>query len=240
MKSFKILLIVFLMISIGLLIKCAPNIFYSNSGSSISRGNPGFGTLENAYQVEHKTNNSKYYSPLSYYLMGNAYVNSKLYQTLLDAYKECEQTCPRIDFRIMECSDKKGGKLLMHRTHKNGLSVDFMVPKIENGKQIKRYDNLGLFHSLLDFDSSGRFKLNKRVEIDFETISRHIIALDNAAKANGLIVSKVILKQNLKDDLYETEFGKEIRRRSIYFVRNLSKDVDMAHDDHYHIDFEVK
>ena len=140
----------------------------------------------------------------------------------------------------MECSDRKGGRLMLHRTHRNGLSVDFMVPKMKKGKQIKFYDHLGLWHYLMNFDSFGRLKLNKKVAIDFETIGRHIIALDNAAKANDLFVSKVILKIDLKDDFFNTASGREIRRRGIYFARNLSKSVDRMHDDHYHVDFKVR
>ncbi len=60
--------------------------------------------------------------------------HSKVYQTLIDSYKECQRTCPDVDFKIMECSNKKGGQMLIHKTHQNGLSVDFMIPK-KKGKQ---------------------------------------------------------------------------------------------------------
>ncbi|MCG8698510.1 MAG: hypothetical protein MI922_10690 [Bacteroidales bacterium] len=224
---------------IALMIRCVPHMVYKNSGVSTSSGTPGSGSLRNAYQVDYKTNNAKHFSPMSYYLFGNGYVNSRLYHTIVESYQECEKTCPNIDFRLMECSDKRGGNLMLHRTHNNGLSVDFMVPKIKNGKQSKFYDKLGLWHYLLQFDSSGRLKLNKKVKIDFETIGRHIIALDNAARKNGLKVSKVILMINLKDDFYKTQSGKEIKRRGIYFARKLSPVVDMMHDDHYHVDFKI-
>jgi len=239
MKRNRIKITILFIALLGLVIVCVPNIFYSNSGVSISHGTPGNGSLENAYQIKYKTKNSRYFSPMSYYLLGNGYVNSRLYSTLLDSYSECERTCPKIDFRIMECSDKKGGKVLIHRTHRNGLSIDFMVPKIKNGKQKKFYDRLGLWHYLLQFDSNGRLKMNKKISIDFETIGRHIIALDNAARKNGLVVSKVILKIDLKDDFFKTPSGKEIKRRGIYFARQLPKNVDMMHDDHYHVDFKV-
>ena len=81
--------------------------------------------------------------------------------------------------------------------------------------------------------------MNKKVSVDFETMGKHIIALDNAARKNGLAISKVILKINLKDDFYCTKSGKEVKRRGIYFARNLSKAIDMVHDDHYHVDFKI-
>jgi len=228
-----------LLIIMAILIGCAPNIFYTNSGISTSSGTPGDGSLENAYQIDYKTNNSRYFSPMSYFLLGTCYVNSSLYQTITDSYLECENTCPGIDFRLMECSTKKGGKVLIHRTHRNGLSADFMVPKIKEDKQIKLYDRIGLWHYLLNFNSSGELSLNKKVSIDFNTMGKHIIALDDAAKKNDLVISKVIFKIELKDDFFNTEYGKEIKRRGIYFAQNLSKSINMVHDDHYHVDFKI-
>lgn len=239
MKRRKKKILLILLIITVLLIGCAPNIFYSNSGVSISTGTPGNGSMENAYQINYKTDNSRYFSPMSYFLLGTCYVNSRLYQTIKDSYQECEKTCPGIDFRLMECSTKKGGKVLVHRTHRNGLSADFMVPKIKKGEQIKLYDRIGLWHYLLNFDDSGELSLNKKVTIDFDTMGKHLIALDNAAKKNGLVISKVILKIELKDDFFNTEYGKEIKRRGIYFAQNLSKSINMVHDDHYHVDFKL-
>ncbi len=236
----KLKIVILFLALIVLTFRCIPNMFYTNSGVSSSHGTTGNGSLKNAYQIDYKTNNSKYFSPISFYLMGNGFVNSKLYHTIIDSYKECEKTCPNIDFKLMECSDKNGGELLIHRTHNNGLSVDFMVPKIKNNKQIKFYDRLGLWHYLLDFDSSGRLNINKEVTIDFETIGKHIIALDNAARKNGLTVSKVILKIDLKDDFFRTKSGQEVKKRGIYFARNLPPKVDIMHDDHYHVDFKYK
>jgi len=239
MKRHPIRKIIVLLGLIVIAFVSAPNIFYKNSGISESIGATGNGSLKNAYQIKYKTNNSRYFSFTSYYLFGTGFVHSRLYQTLIDSYEECEATCPGVMFRTMECSLMKGGKMLIHRTHRNGLSVDFMVPKIKNKKQVKTYDRIGLWHYLLNFDDTGKLTLNKKVSIDFETMGKHIIALDNAARKNGLAISKVILKIDLKDDFYSTKSGKEVKSRGIYFARNLSKTIDLAHDDHYHIDFKI-
>ena len=140
---------------IALMIVCVPHLFYKNSGISTSIGTTESGSLENAYQIDYNTNNCRYFSPISFYLLGSGYVNAQLYNTLIQTYKACETACPNVDFRIMECSNKQGGKMPLHRTHRNGLSVDFMVPLLKNGKQNKFYDRLGLWHYLLQFDSSG-------------------------------------------------------------------------------------
>lgn len=239
MKRLKFKLLFLLIALSGLFIACSCNVFYSNSGVSTSTGTSANGSLKNAYQVDYKTNNSRYFSPLSYYLLGTSYVHSKLYNTLLESYAACEKTCPGNKFRLMECAVKKGGKVLIHRTHQNGLSVDFMVPKLKNEKQIKRYDRLGIWHYLLKFDKEGKLGKKKKVSIDFETMAKHIIALDNAAKNNGLAIRIVILKINLKDDFFKTTSGKEVKRRGIYFAQYLQKNVDNVHDDHYHVDFII-
>jgi len=168
--------------------------FNGNSGYSKKIGTRSNGKLENAYLFSYSGNNFKYFSWLSYYAMDNGYIHSKVHNALIDAYQICEKTCPNTQFKVMECANKKGGKMRLHRTHQNGMSVDFMVPKIKNNRQYKLYDQLGLFHYLLNFTKDGKLKNNEKVSIDFETTAKHILALDDAAKKNGLVIKRVILK----------------------------------------------
>jgi len=239
MRRKKIAFGLLLVTVVVLLFLSVPNLLYRNKGMSSSYGTPGNGKIENPYQVRYSAKNYRYFSLLSYFIMDNGFVHSNLEQTIQDSYRECELTCSGKFFRIMECSDRKGGKIRLHRTHRNGLSIDFMVPKLKNNAQVKRYDWLGLWHYLLNFDSSGRLRNNKNVCIDFETIAKHILALDNACRKHGLKISKVILKIDLKDDLFSTDAGKELRKRGIYFAQNLPGIVNKLHDDHYHIDFKL-
>lgn len=235
-KSRAILIIVALIT----IIVSIPEIIHQNSGQSKSIGSVRNGQLKNGYILPYSGDNFSYFSPLSYYIMNNGYTHSTLYKTVLDAYKTCVKTCPNVHFKIMESCDKHGGKLLAHRTHQNGLGIDFMIPKVnKNGKQSKWLDWLGMWHYLLAFDDQGKNKIIKGIHLDFESMGKHIIALDDAAKANGLRIRKIILKTELKDELYASSSGAEIRRRDIYIVRRLSHIVNVVHDDHYHIDFEM-
>jgi len=77
----------------------------------------------------------------------------------------------------------------------------------------------------------------KKVKVDFNTVAHHIILLDKAARKRGMFVKKVILKTDLIDDLYKTTYGKQVKRRGIYFPKRLSKIINNLHDDHYHVDF---
>lgn len=228
-----------IILGLGIFILSLPEIFYKNTGESRAVGSVGNGSLENEYLLPYRGLNFKYFSPLSYYILDNAYVHSKLYHTLIDAYAICESTCPDTFFRVMECAHKGGGKMLIHRTHQNGLSVDFMIPKMKNGKQARFYDYFGIWHYLLEFTNDGKSKLNKQVEIDFETMGKHILALDAAAHQQGLRIQKVILKIELKDDFFRTESGQKVKSKGIYFAKSLTPMVNNAHDDHYHIDFEI-
>ncbi len=220
-----------------LIVFSIPEFVHQNKGQSKSKGSVGSGQLENAYLFPYSGKNFRYFSPISYYLLNNGYTHSKVYKTVLEAYKTCEQTCPGTQFRIMECSDKHGGKLLIHRTHQNGMSIDFMIPKIKKNKQSKLWDRIGLWHYLLEFTNSGKLTVSKKVQLDFETMARHILALDDAARKNGLRIKKVLLKIELKDDFYKTPSGKKVKQRGIYFARALGPMVNKVHDDHYHIDF---
>ena len=233
LKSLFFLLLLLLSISVF------PELVHQNKGKSRSIGTVKKGTIENPWLLPYSGTNFRYFSPLSYYVLNNGYANDKVYRTLLAAYKECEKTCKNIQFRIMECSNKKGGQMLIHKTHQNGRSVDFMIPKKSGTTQSRILDRLGMWHYLLEFTNAGRFTLHQKIQIDFETMGKHILALDKAARKNGLRIKMVILKIELKDDFYKTTSGQQVRKKGIYFARSLPDLVNRMHDDHYHIDFEV-
>lgn len=221
------------------LLACSwPELIHQNKGNSGTSGSVGSGTLENAWLIPYFGRNYRCFSPLSYYLLNRGYAHHKVHDTLLAAYETCEKTCPGVQFRLMECANKHGGKMWPHRTHQIGLSADFMLPKIRNGKPHHLLNHLGVWHYLLAADAAGNY--SDRVAIDFETMARHLLALDDAARANGLRIQKVILQINLKDDFFATESGWKVRQRGIYFARSLPTLIDELHDDHYHVDFALQ
>jgi penicillin-insensitive murein endopeptidase len=139
----------------------------------------------------------------------------------------------------MECSNEDGGEIYPHRTHQNGLSVDFMSPLEKDGNPYYNLDTLGGTHYLLEFDDQGRYSADQTINIDFEVMAKHIWFLEQEARKNGLKISKIIIKKELKDDLFATEYGKKLKNSSIYFTQNLTPLINSLHDDHYHIDFEI-
>jgi penicillin-insensitive murein DD-endopeptidase len=176
------------------LILSAPHIFYKNKGESLSIGEYGKGALKNAYLLPRTGANFAYGSYFSYYLLGRAYIHSKVYQTIIDTYAEMHTIYPDRKFYVMECSRREGGRMFPHRTHQNGLSVDFFTPLIKNGHG-KYFRSYGILRYALNFNANGTMRLNKKVSIDFNTMAKHILVMDEKARHNGLRIKKVIFNR---------------------------------------------
>lgn len=237
LKLKRNLKILFLTIFTSITIAGSPQFFYKNSEYSQSHGRVSSGSIENSWLLPRKGRNYKYFSLFNYYVIGRAYVNSDVYHIMTKTYHELESIAPGKKFRYMECSRKKGGRAWPHKTHQNGLSVDFMTPLKKKGKQKKIYDCIGSFRYLMNFNSSGKAKINDKVSIDFELIAIHIITLDEIAHTHNMKIKKVILSTHLQDELYKTKYSKKLKSRAIYLTKNLTPMLNKLHDDHYHIDF---
>jgi len=203
---------------------------------SVSEGTVSNGKLLHAKLIPFQGSNFQYFDTTSY-LKGRAYTNSQLEKTVLETYAAFETTIPKRTFFIMECSNKHGGKMYPHRTHQNGLSIDFMMPLQKSGTPYYNLDTIGASHYWLNFDDEGNYSKDTSVTIDFELVARHILMLDAKARSNGLKIAKVIIKTELKDELYQGEFGQQLKNSGIYLVKKLTPLINSLHDDHYHIDF---
>lgn len=205
----------------------------SKAVGSVSKGKLEIGKL-----MPFKGDNFQYFDTLSY-LSGRAFTQDKVKQTMLDSYQELATQLPDRQFYVMECSNKVGGRIFPHRTHQNGLSVDFMVPLIKDHKDYYGLDTIGKNHYWLEFDNDGKYIKDNSISIDFDLVARHILLLDKHARKNGLKISKVIINTDLKDELFATTYGQQLKSSSIYIVKSLTPMINGLHDDHYHIDFEV-
>ena len=206
---------------------------------SISKGTVSNGKLSNAVLFPPKGNNYNYFSEQSY-LKGRAFVNSEVKDILLDALASLENIVPDQQFQIMEIAHEHGGELWPHRTHQKGTSVDFMLPKMKEGKVDYSLDQKGISHYFLNTNNNGVYDDSDGVKINFESTAKEILALNKAAISNGWKIKKVILKIELLDDLFKTPSGKKLKQLKIYFAKSLSKKVNEVHDDHFHIDFDKK
>lgn len=215
-----------------------PEVFHQNKGVSESIGSVRDGKLINGWLLPHSGSNFHFFSGFSYYILNNGYVHSSVYQTVMDAYATCAVTSPGTTYRLMECSGKKGGRMIFHWTHQNGLSVDFMVPKKRGTTKTLLSNYAGLAHYLLKFSPHGKLSLSKKTEIDFEAMAAHLLALDDAARANGLRIRKILFHTDMHEALFQTPSGQKLLQRDLRFISRLDDLVNRFHDDHYHVDFD--
>lgn len=209
-----------------------------NAKTSILHGTVSNGSIENSRLIPFTGKNFHYFDTNSY-LLGRAFAHKDVVETLLDVYALLDSLVPDREFCVMESANEHGGKLFPHRTHQNGMSIDLMMPKTSKGRPDYSLDGLGAHHYLLEFDKEGYSKENSQIKIDFNTIALHILLLDKRAREHDLKINKVIINTDLKDELFATEHGKELKKSGIYIVQNLTKIINDIHDDHYHIDFEI-
>lgn len=208
----------------------------TNTGASISSGTVGGGKLGNGYILPFSGRNFHYFDTTSY-LHDRCFVNGKVKETLLATYGRLETEAPGRLFGIMECSNEHGGKIAPHRTHQNGLSVDFMSPLKKNGQPFTDLDFMGAPHYLMDFDANGIYEDDPEVSIDFELMAQHLLVLIEEAKKQGLKIEKIIWKTELRDELFATPSGKKLKATGVYVTPKLTPLINALHDDHYHVDF---
>jgi penicillin-insensitive murein endopeptidase len=209
----------------------------ANEKESISKGTPGNGSLINGKLLPYYGKNYTYFDKQSY-LAGRAFLNGHLLDGVLATYDTLFALYPYRKFAIMECANEHGGKLYPHRTHQNGLSIDFMMPLLKNGAPYYGADTLGTSHYLMQFDDDGKYLKDPSISIDFNMAAHQIILFHAMAKEYGMGVEKVIIKIELKDELFASEFGKQLKASNIYVVKALTSLVNSLHDDHFHLDFE--
>ena len=218
------------------------DLFYAGHLDSLNNsksiGVPGKGSMTNGKMIPYSGENFHYFSKMSY-LNGRAFVNHNLKALVLESYQDLFVQFPEQEFGIMECSKKSGGKISGHRTHQNGLSIDFMTPVMKEGEPYYGLDYLGAAHYMLAFNNDGKLIAEPSLEIDFEMMGQHILALHKKAKKHNLRIKKIILKKELKDDFYKTKSGAAVKKKGIYITMNLPPRINESHDDHYHIDFQV-
>jgi penicillin-insensitive murein endopeptidase len=164
------------------------------------------GRLENGVALPASGPNFAAYSTAAR-LVGRTYVHSRVADTTLAAYRALESAAPGKVFVFGETGWKSGGRIRPHRTHQNGLSVDFMVPVVdEAGRSVPLPAHaLNKYGYDIEFDAAGR---NDGLAIDFEAVAEHLYQLDAAARARGIGIARVIFDTGYLDRLFSTPRGR--------------------------------
>ncbi len=211
-------------------------LFYSsaiNAKESTCYGTTSNGKLENGVKLPSKGRNFISYSSAAE-IFGRTYTHSKVQKIVIASYKQLEREMPSKVYKYAETGFKDGGQFKPHKTHRNGLSIDFMVPVTNaNGESVHLpthfFNKLGYS---IEFDEIGNYK---EYRIDYEALSAHIVSLHKVARAMGVDLWRVIFDPKLQPYLLKTKYKTYIKK-NIQFSKKRSW---VRHDEHYHIDFDI-
>jgi penicillin-insensitive murein endopeptidase len=169
------------------------------------------------------------------HLAGRTYVHSRVRDVTLAAYRALESAAPGKVFVFGETGWKAGGRIKPHRTHQNGLSVDFMVPVVDRAGRSAPLPThaLNRFGYDIEFDPAGR---QGEFAIDFAALAEHLYQLDAAARAEGIGIARVIFDTAYLDRLFSTARGPYLKQN----LRFMKTRPWVRHDEHYHVDFAVR
>jgi penicillin-insensitive murein endopeptidase len=196
-------------------------------------GTTSNGKLKDGVKLPSEGNNFISYSKTAE-IVGRTYVHSKVRDIILTSYKWLETETPDKVYKYAETGFKEGGQFKPHKTHRNGLSVDFIVPVVnQKGKSVHLpthyFNKLGYS---IEFDQLGRYDGYK---IDYEALAAHIVSLHKAAVAHDVDLWRVVFDPKLQPYVMKTEYG-EYLKKNIQFSRKRSW---VRHDEHYHVDFNI-
>ena len=213
-----------------LLALLAPLLAHANE--SVCFGKVSNGRLEQGVKLPAEGANFLPYSSLAV-VAGRTYVHSRVAKIVEESYAAVEKTLPETIFVYGETGWRNGGRFRPHRTHQNGLSVDFFVPVLnESGKSVPIPTSpTTRFGYDLEFNASARLE---ELRIDFVALAEHLYQLDIAAKKNKSAIALVIFDPAYFEKLFATPRGPQIR--SLPFMKGKPW---VRHDEHIHVDFAV-
>lgn len=205
----------------------------SFAAESICYGTTSNGKLDKGVELPSSGSNYVGYSTVAQ-LAGRTYVHSQVKSIIVKAYQSLETEQPDKVFKYAETGFEDGGQFKPHKTHRNGLSVDFMTPVVdETGKSVHLPTHpLNKFGYDIEFDTKDRYE---EYAIDYVALAAHIVALHKEAIAQGVDLWRVIFDPKLQPKLFETKYASYLKKH-IQFSKKRSW---VRHDEHYHVDFDI-
>jgi penicillin-insensitive murein endopeptidase len=203
------------------------------AAESTCYGTVASGRLEKGVKLPRGGKNFTAYSGLGV-VLGRTYVHSKVSGIVVAAYRELEKSAPDKKFVYGETGWAAGGRIRPHRSHRNGLSVDFMVPVVDKaGRPVSLPVAVSnKFGYGIEFDAQAGYQSYR---IDFEAIAEHLYQLHVAARAAGAEIEQVIFDRAYLPKLYATKHGAYLKGKLQFMMVKPW----IRHDEHYHVDFAV-
>lgn len=203
------------------------------AAQSVCYGTTAHGRLEGGVKLPSEGPNFVSYSGLAATL-GRTHVHSKVRDIVVAAYAKLQKTLPGTVFVYGETGWASGGRFRPHRTHQNGLSVDFFVPVRDGaGRSVPLPTRVSeRFGYDLEFDAQGRLD---DLSIDFEALAEHLVQLHVSAREAGAGIALVILDPPYLPRLFATRYGRFLQA-NVPFMKGHAW---VRHDEHYHVDFRI-
>jgi penicillin-insensitive murein DD-endopeptidase len=204
----------------------------SAGDDSICIGTPANGSLRNAVSLPHHGDHFSTYSTLGW-LLGRQHLHGAVQATVVDAMQDLAQRDPGVHTVFGESGWPWGGQLRPHRTHRNGTSLDVMVP-VRRDRQVVPFpaSPFNLFGYGIEFDAQGRYR---DYRIDYDAMVAQLLTLQRAAQKNGIGIDVVIFDGALQQQLWKARDGRQLKQ----IVRFSKTPVWIRHDEHYHVNFRV-
>lgn len=191
------------------------------------------GRIEGSVKLPTSGSNFAAYSSLGA-AVGRTHVHSKVAEIVAAAYAALAVSDSSLTFVYGETGWPSGGRIRPHRSHQNGLSVDFFVPVRNVAGQSVPLPT-GITNRLgydIEFDKDARYR---EYNIDFAAIAEHLYQLHAAAKVGGLGIALVIFDTQYLPRLFATPRGAYLQQ-NLPFMKGQPW---VRHDEHYHVDFAV-
>lgn len=194
-------------------------------------GTTAKGKIEGAVQLPSGGKNFSAYSDTGVTL-GRTYVHATVAEIVSTAYRELERSSPDTRYVYGETGWKSGGSFKPHRTHQNGLSVDFFVPvRDASDRSIPLPTSItNKFGYDIEFDAKGQFG---EYTIDFEAVAEHLYQLDQAGRKFKAPIKRVIFDPPYLPKLFATKRGGYVKAN----IKFMEGKAWVRHDEHYHVDF---
>ncbi len=197
-------------------------------------GSVANGRIESSVKVPARGANFSAYSDIAA-ATGRTHVHSTVAAIMQSAYATLAKSNPDVTYVYGETGLPAGGRIAPHRTHQNGLSVDFFVPVRDRaGKSVPLPTGItNRFGYDIEFDERAHYG---EFSIDFPAYAEHLYQLHQAAKANGAGIALVIVDPPLLPKLFATARGPYLKK-NLPFMKGKAW---VRHDEHYHVDFAIK
>lgn len=196
-------------------------------------GSVANGRIDGSVKLPLRGDNFQAYSALAA-TAGRTHVHSQVAAIMAASYQVLAATHPDVRYVYGETGWPSGGRFRPHKTHQNGLSVDFFVPvRDAQGRSVPLPTAATTrFGYDLEFDAKAR---HDGLAIDFESLAEHLYQLDLAAKAAGSRLALVIFDTAYLPRLFATARGAYLKQH-LPFMKGRPW---VRHDEHYHVDFAV-